>query len=251
MRTLFAITLGILILAACQPAAPSGDSPPGMAAVPAGWFWMGQDDGPRSNRPQHRVYLDGYFIDRMEVTQAEFADFIAAGGLPDSSLKADLLRADPDLPVTGVLWQEADAYCRWLNKRLPTEAEWEKAARGTGKRIYPWGSRWDKKKANTLESGLSRVVAVGSFPDGASSYGVLDMIGNAAEWVSDTFDFTYYTSSPDHNPQGPATVMDHGLRGGSYASPKEYATVYFRDSSHSARPNLRVGLRCAHSMPSD
>lgn len=251
MRTILSIIIGILVLSACRPAQPTGETPPGMVPVEAGWFWMGQDDGPRSNRPQHRVYLDGYFIDRTEVTRAEFAEFIEAGMLPDSTWDAVILRADPDLPATGILWQEADAYCRWAGKRLPTEAEWEKAARGTHKRIYPWGSRWDSEKANTQESAIGGVIAVGSYPDGASPYGAQDMIGNAAEWVADTFDFSYYTYAPDHNPPGPSIVMDHGLRGGSYASPREYATVYFRDSSHSVRPNIRVGFRCAQTMPAD
>jgi len=149
MRTLFAIAIGILLLAACQPAASDVETPPGMAAVPAGWFWMGQDEGPRSNRPQHRVYLDGYFIDRTEVTRAEFAEFIAAGGLPDSAWNADMLRADPDLPVTGALWQEADAYCRGLTTLQRTDGR--KRARHR-KRIYPWGSRWDQRKQYTEAS---------------------------------------------------------------------------------------------------
>lgn len=251
MRTILLAIILITLLAACQPAAPVGEFPPGMEAVPAGWFWMGQDDGPRSSRPRHKVFLDGYFIDRTEITRSAFAAFIEAGNLPETDWNAALLHAEPDLPVTGVLWQEADAYCRWAGKRLPTEAEWEKAARGTGRRIYPWGSRWDADRANTEESGSGGVTAVGSYPNGASPYGVLDMAGNAAEWVADTFDPDYYTYAPNRNPPGPSIVMDHVLRGGSYALSGEYATVYFRDSSHSARPNPRVGMRCAQSMPSD
>lgn len=251
MRTFLWIVIGILFLTACLPQLKSDDIPPGMAAVPAGWFWMGQDDGPVSSRPQRKVYLDGYYIDLTEATRADFTGFIEAGGLPNSSWDAAQLRADPDLPVTGVLWDEAAAYCQWAGKRLPTEAEWEKAARGTGRRIYPWGSRWVKSRANTLERGIGGVVPVGSYPNGASPYGALDMIGNAAEWVADTFDSRYYTHAPDHNPPGPSIVTDHVLRGGSYASAREHAAVYFRDSSHSARPNPRVGMRCALTMPLD
>jgi len=92
------------------------------------------------------------------------------------------------------------------------------------------------------------VVPVGSFPDGASPYGVFDMAGNAAEWVADYFDFMYYTYAPDHNPPGPDQVMDHGLRGGSWASPSAQAQTFFRDSSHSVRPNSRVGFRCALTL---
>lgn len=251
MRTILWTMTGILLLAACQPAQQANEVPLDMVAVPASWFWMGQDDGPLSSRPQRRVYLDGFNIDRTEVTRADFAQFIEAGGLPGSSWGASTLRAEPDLPVTGVLWSEAASYCQWSGKRLPTEAEWEKAARGSSRDAYPWGSRWNKNRANTLESGIGGVVAVGSYPKGASPCGALDLIGNAAEWVADTFDSRYYTSAPDHNPPGPSIVTDHVLRGGSYASPKEHASVYFRDSSHSARPNPRVGFRCAQTMPSD
>lgn len=251
MRTITSILSIILILTACNPKSPADSPVPGMVAVPAGWFWMGANDGPKSSRPQHRVYLDGYLIDQTEVTRAAFAEFIEVGSLQESSWDAAQLRSSPDLPVTGVMWQEAEAYCRWADKRLPSEAEWEKAARGTGRRSYPWGNRWDAAKSNTLESGIGDVVPVGSYPEGASPYGALDLTGNAAEWVADSFDPEYYTYAPDHNPPGPDIVMDHVLRGGSYASPREHAAVYFRDSSHSARPNPRVGLRCAQSLPSD
>ncbi len=217
-----------------------------MIEIPAGWFLMGQDDGPRANQPQREVFLDAYAIDRTEVTNAAFAEFLEETQYPvERDWDASLAAKQANLPVVGVLWAEADAYCRWAGKRLPTEAEWEKAARGTDGRSYPWGNIWDVTKANTEESGIGGVTAVASYPGGASPYGLMDMAGNAAEWVANTFDFNYYQDAPSHNPTGPTTVMDHVLRGGSWACTAVQAQTIFRDSSHSVRPNMRVGFRCA------
>lgn len=246
---LLAAMLGAgLILTGCllKPATPGSRPAPGESVpIPAGWFWMGADDGRLSNEPLHRVYLDDYAIHKTEVTRGQFAAFIEATAFetdwPTAGAGDDL-----DRPATGVLWKGADAYCRWVGMRLPTEAEWEKAARGEDGRRYPWGNEWDVEKANTAESGFGETLPVGSYdPQGASPYEVLDMAGNAAEWVADYFDFRYYQISPDHNPSGPAAVMDRGLRGGSYESTHPYTTTYIRDSSHSVRPNPRVGFRCA------
>jgi formylglycine-generating enzyme required for sulfatase activity len=219
-----------------------------MVVVPAGRFLMGEDDGPSSSQPQRQIILDGFAIDRTEVTNAAVALFFEATGTQFVGWNVARARGRPDQPAVGLLWWEADAYCRWVGKRLPTEAEWEKAARGAEGRRYPWGDTWDATRANTAESGLGTVTVVGSFPSGASPYGVLDMAGNAAEWVADTFDPGYYKYAPERNPLGPDVVLDHGLRGGSWASPREHAQTFFRDSSHSVRPNLRVGFRCARDL---
>jgi formylglycine-generating enzyme required for sulfatase activity len=200
--------------------------------IPAGSFSMGEDSGRASNQPQHEVYLDAYFIQKTEVTRSQFLEFLAATGYqaigwqtPDEEPR--------DLPATRLLWRDADAYCAWLGLRLPTEAEWEKAARGTDGRFYPWGNAWAPENANGADSGFDDVRIVGSYPQSASPYGLLDMSGNAAEWVSDYYDASYYNYSPTENPQGTTIVLDHVIRGGSYASPAEQLMTFFRNSSHS------------------
>jgi len=233
-----------LICVACAPT--DAELLEGMVVIPAGWFKMGQDNGPRSHQPQRMVNLDSFAIDRTEVTNANFSEFMMDVGFQlerDWDISRSKIQLDE--PVVSVLWTEADAFCRWAGKRLPTEAEWEKAARGTDGRLYPWGNTWDSAKANTYESESGGVLPVGIFPEGASPYGLLDMAGNAAEWVADYFDFDYYFYAPDHNPHGPDKVLDHGLRGGSWASSPEKVQTFYRDSSHSVRPNARVGFRCA------
>jgi len=220
-----------------------------MVVVPAGWFWMGEDDDRPSNRPRCAVYLDAFAIDKTEVTNEAFAEFVAETGYQMKGWEASIAKEHASHPASGVPWQAADAYCRWAGKRLPTEAEWEKAARGTDGRRYPWGDVWDATLTNTLESGRRGPVTIGSFLAGASPYGVLDLAGNVAEWVADYFDPAYYTYAPDHNPTGPNKVLDHVLRGGSWDSPPKHAQTFFRDSSHYAGPNPRVGFRCAQSAP--
>jgi formylglycine-generating enzyme required for sulfatase activity len=215
-----------------------------MVEVPAGSFLMGSDDGPPSSRPARLIFLDAFAIERTEVTTAAFLDYLAASGQ-----SSDTVSTEAGMPAAGVVWRKADGYCRWAGRRLPTEAEWEKAARGTDARRYPWGMDWDPDLTNTAETGSGGTMPPGSFPEGASPYGLLDMSGNVAEWVADTFDPAYYLVAPRANPLGPVEVLDHSLRGGSWDSPAEQATTFFRDSSHSVTPNNRVGFRCAGPAP--
>lgn len=242
-KNLICLTIICLcILPACTGGARQDD----MVYVPAGWFIMGQNDAIRSHGPQREVYLDAYWIDRTEVTNADFAAFLEETGYTNVNW-AFIPGGEPDLPVVDVIWRDADAYCRWMGKRLPSEAEWEKAARGTDGRVFPWGNQWDSARANTEEAGVGHLLPVGSFPQGASPYSALDMAGNAVEWVNDYFAFDYYAWAPVHNPTGPARVMDYSMRGGSFAGPWQYAQTFFRDSSHLVRQNHRAGFRCATS----
>lgn len=247
----FSLVVSLLTACSIRPQPEMTIPPKSMVVVPAGWFLMGQDEGLRSNRPQHEVYLDAFAIDRKEVTRAAFAQFVAETGYQAPGWEAEQLEGRADEPMVGVLWRDAKAYCRWAGKRLPTEAEWEKAARGTNGRRYPWGDTWNPTLANTAESDHGTILLVGSFPAGASPYGALDMAGNAAEWVADYFEFDYYVDAPVRNPPGPNQVLDHSLRGGSWASPHTQAQTFFRDSSHSVRPNPRVGFRCALTLPAE
>jgi formylglycine-generating enzyme required for sulfatase activity len=240
-----------------------------MVPVPAGPFWMGTDEGGPDQRPRHQVTLDLFEIDRFEVTNARFAEFIDAGGYQtpewwnvdgwrwrtrEQVTEPQFWRSGafnlPAQPVVGVSWYESNAYCRFRGCRLPTEAEWEKAARGTDERLFPWGNTWDPTKANGAPG--QGTVAAGSYPGGVSPAGAHDMAGNAWEWVADWYDATYYATSPGTNPTGPASGRDKVLRGGSWKSSapnqlqsvaRDFMTI---DVPKWLRLNL-IGFRCARS----
>ena len=208
--------------------------------IPSGEFMMGSADSDlhasECEKPQRRVYLDGFWIARTEVTNAQFQRFIADGGYakrewwseagwqwvtstgersPWATTWLDPAWNQPDQPVVGVNWYEADAFARWAGGRLPTDAEWEKAARGTDGRIYPWGNAEDAGLAN-VEGRVGATVAVGSFPEDRSPYGCLDMAGNAREMVADWFAPDCHQPSTDRNPTGPPSGLVHLQRGGNY-----------------------------------
>jgi len=188
----------------------------GMVYIPPGEFLMGskEGEGDPDERPQRRVYLDGYWIDKNLVTVAQYRKFCQATerqmpGLPDWS--------KDDHPMVNVSWHDAAAYAQWAGKSLPTEAEWEKAARGTDGRIYPWGNAWDGAKCqHSVGQTAGKTAPVGSFPAGKSPYGCLDMAGNVWEWCADWYDAGYYKNAPARNPTGPATGTQRVLRGGSW-----------------------------------
>jgi formylglycine-generating enzyme required for sulfatase activity len=204
-----------------------------MVYVPAGEFLMGATDADSAagehEKPQHSVYVGGFWIDRTEVTNAQFHKCVEAGGCGrepwcwDESNFDDHDRFNaPDQPVVCVLWNDAQDYAAWVGGRLPTEAEWEKAARGTDGRKYPWGnSAPDCHKANH-KGCAGATVAVGSYPAGASPYGALDMAGNVWEWTTDKYGEDYYDHSPARNPQGPDSGGFRVMRGGAFIGDPGY-----------------------------
>jgi formylglycine-generating enzyme len=290
----FIIMLGLLV---ARSAVGVAAEPPGdMVVIPAGAFLMGATpeeqqavlafgwQDPMRNRiqflvehsgPRHTVHLDTFYIDKQEVTNQTYRTFVEATGHPVPTFwESPRHLADPTQPVVGVSWYDAQAFCVWQGKRLPTEAEWEKAARGTDGRRYPWGQEWDATRLHTadtiagndLESfdawskwqqamsagkETARPAAVGSYPRGASTYGVLDMAGNVWEWVADWYDPNYYATAPDRNPTGPATGDAKVIRGGGWDVPRTIPVTWLREQfipPTFARSPV-TGFRCAATTP--
>jgi serine/threonine-protein kinase len=201
---------------------------------------MGSNDGPENEQPAHRVYLDEYWIKRTEVTNVEYARCVADGACsePDNDRWNDGTYADR--PVTNVSWYQANDYAKWVGGRLPTEAEWERACRGTDGRIYPWGNGAPNSTLLNYDKNVGDVIAAGSYPDGASPVGALDMAGNIWEWTADWYDGDYYANSPRENPKGPNVGTSRVLRGGGYYSNDSGVRCAYRVRGN---PNYRNGLR--------
>lgn len=261
-----------------------------MALIPAGEYRMGTSegsDGLADEHPERLVFLHPFFLDRFEVTNQDYAAFVQSTGhrppannSPDSTIWNGAVPPQPIArhPVVNVSWEDAVAYCRWSGKRLPTEAEWEKAARGTDGRRYPWGNDWSWTKANSASYWANRTIEfqsgadweafwikgdgarlarehgingevltlpVGSFPDAVSPYGIHDLAGNAAEWVQDWYDPNYYRSAPLTDPTGPERGAIKSMRGGSWLKPAISLRTSDRDwGTMDSRPS-GTGFRCA------
>lgn len=223
----------------------------GMAQVfvPAGEFRMGRGRaGNGAHSPEHTVYLNAFWIDKYEVSNAMYLKCIRAGVCTE--LVSDNLTyqrwAYRNHPVTYVVWEQAQAYCQWAGRRLPTEAEWEKAARGTDGRLYPWGNEPPNPRlANFSGSLIHEAVSIYRYPLGASPYGALNMSGNAREWVADWYDPAYYLVSPYFNPQGPADGEERSLRSGSYNEDWREVSVVRRYRHQPQSAGLSRGFRCA------
>lgn len=244
-----------------------------MVYIPAGQFTMGSDDGEPDEGPAHEVYLDAYWMDLTEITNKMYALCVDSGNckppLETNSYTHTTYFGNPlfaNYPVIFVNWDMANAYCQWAGARLPTEAEWEKAARGKKGLAYPWGDEWDVQKIKRLnfadknnpelaldmsvDDGYRDTAPVGSYPAGKSPYGIYDLAGNVWEWVADWYDPNYYLDSPLNNPTGPTgptqDISMRSMRGGGWVAANE--AVFLTYNRHGVEPenySSSIGFRCA------
>src|SRR6476661_3210592 len=224
-----------------------------MALIPVGEFTMGSDKGDDDEQPIHKVFLDSFYIDKFEVTNGRFAKFVEAiqseppWGFADK--ETPVIR--PDQPVRWVNWMDAIGYCLWVGKRLPTEAEWEKAARGSDGRVYPWGNDAPTPAHAVfgLKEGSDTVSAIGNRDKGKSPYGVHDLAGNLYEWTTDWYDEEFYSKNPAINPKGPLEGTAKVQRGGSYINGAYRLRSSFRTKGDPTEHDPNVGFRCAQDIP--
>ncbi|PYS50583.1 MAG: hypothetical protein DMG13_20735 [Acidobacteria bacterium] len=263
------------VSAEMQKPAETPEAPQGMALIPAGEFWMGRthfflidevgwlERDRRDDTPAHKVYIDAFYMDKYEVTNEDYARFAEANGKPKPWYwpGGKVAKGEERQPVHDVTWYEADAYCKSTGKRLPAEAEWERAARGgVEKQKFSWGDAWVGLAGNDPDNGggggggertkQAHVgypwgpAAVGSYaPNG---YGLYDMIGNVWEWINDWYDRDYYTVTSDRNPQGPASGMYKVIRGGGWSDDDERNLMnHYRNYSDPGVRTYTIGFRCA------
>jgi formylglycine-generating enzyme required for sulfatase activity len=223
--------------------------------VPAGEFTMGSEIS-SDEQPVHQVYLDSYWIDKTEVTNSMYLLCVEAGACSEHVNKTSFNRSSyygnaryDNYPVIFVDWDKAKIYCEWADRRLPSEAEWEKAARGLDGRTYPWGEKIDCSLANYWGNGIYNCAGdtdeVGNYPNGASIYGALDMAGNVSEWVGDYYSDSYYQNAPASNPLGPDSGQFRLLRGGSWLFGGGDVRSADRFMNDPSRSNTYFGFRCA------
>jgi formylglycine-generating enzyme required for sulfatase activity len=224
-----------------------------MVFVPAGEFQMGSTDADRDGRdeekPEHTVTLDAFWVDKTEVTNDQYRKCVEAGDCEEPTCWDNGDLNAPDQPVVCVTWDDAQAYAAWAGGRLPTEAEWEKAARGTDGRFYPWGEDVPDCEDANFKGCLGRTASVGSYPGGASPYGALDMAGNAWEWVADWYDEAYYSNAQTDNPQGPDSGERRAIRSGSFDMSEPRLRTAFRAGALPAYSNWDLGFRVV--LPAD
>ncbi len=258
-------------------------APAAVARVSGGWLEMGSDDADvafaaalcaagasteeaalcrpelfADEQPRHRVYVSTFRIDRTEVNQRDYLRCVQHGACSPARVSdLDPRLGQPDQPVAGVSYAEAARYCQWLGGRLPTEAEWERAARGDGTRRFPWGRFWNDRVANhglsgdrpSEQDGYAFAAAVSAFPDGKSAFGLLNMAGNVWELTADRYAQDYYAKSEPIDPQGPREGDEIVIRGGSWRSPAYTLRVTQRGTIKLGETRPDVGFRCAYNVP--
>ncbi|MBU6432892.1 MAG: formylglycine-generating enzyme family protein [Nitrospirae bacterium] len=225
-----------------------------MVSIPAGPFIRGTDHGGFDEQPQRTLVLDTFAIDRYEVTNFQYQQFVEAtghrkSGPPSRYAKNMSKMRGINQPVVYVSWEDAEAYCRWKGKRLPTEAEWEKAMRGTDGRLWPWGNVEQPNGANwaRVRDGHDVTASVGSVLTDKSPYGVMDGAGNVMEWVADWYAESYFKEAPEENPQSPEYGTFRVLRGGGYATTGGDIRITSRSKMVPDFRDETIGFRCAVS----
>lgn len=225
-----------------------------LVTIPAGPFVRGTEQGGFDERPERTIYLDGFLIDRYEVTNTQYAAFVKETGHrksgPPSRYAKNMTRMrGVNQPVVYVSWEDAKAYCTWRGKRLPSEAEWEKAMRGTDGRLWPWGNIEIQAGANwaRVDDGFDVAAPVGQVKSDASQYGVMDGAGNVMEWVDDWYFESAYTEAPERNPPGPEYGIYKVLRGAGYASSGSDLRITARSKMMPDFRDETIGFRCAQS----
>jgi formylglycine-generating enzyme required for sulfatase activity len=264
MMRKFLVLLGLIVAIIHYNPAGAEDIPADMVLVPAGEFTMGIDEARIGKivgqlggmakyyynaTPAHKVNVGAFYIDKYEVTNEEYKKFVTATGrqipLHWEDAGGDIPSGKEKHPVVYVSWEDAAAYCKWAGKRLPSEAEWEKAARGTDGRLFPWGDKFSRKKLNFEKSRKHGTVKVGSYPKGVSPYGCFDMAGNVWEWTADNY-LPYPGNKYEDEFYGKERYV---LRGGSYLDAKYDALSIVRSKFTPVTDDENVGFRCAKSVP--
>jgi sulfatase modifying factor 1 len=212
--------------------------------IPGGEFQMGsaEAEGGPSEHPRHVVRVEGFLMDKTEVTWGQYKRFLAASSQPPP--KSPIWGVPEAFPASNMTWEEAHAFCAWAGGRLPTEAEWERAARGDDLREYPWGNTFDPWRCNTRDGGPHAPTPAAAYPDCASPYGVLDLAGSVSEWCSDWYEEAYYAKSPAENPTGPEAGTRRVLRGGTWMSASSSVRVASRLGGEPTWPGPMQGFRC-------
>jgi len=230
-----------------------------MVFIPGGVFWRGVkgDQGEFDEKPAREVTIGSYFIDLYEVTNAQYQQFVEKTNRHRQEVMVFFddvsVLFQPNLPAVGVSWFDADAYCTWNGKRLPTEAEWEHAARGGGDPAWPWGGNYAAGYANVRgeDDGFAYTAPVGTFEAGRSPFGLYDMAGNALEWTFDWYDEFYYKDGQVTHPKGPDIGMAKVVRGGSWDNVGGDLRTTKRHAVAPYRKEATIGFRCAMDAPDD